>query len=117
MFNFNSLLTALQASGVTGTTATNVVSSVASSLLGSVSSQVQQDLNQLMALTNNPAALAATGSSIVTKIEAISGLPTAVLPLLEQLRAACTAQPANALTVAQLIASIESAVNAQTSIL
>lgn len=115
--NFGQILSALQTNGVTGTSATNVLSSIASSITGSVSSQVQQLLTQLMTLTNNPQALAATGPQIVTKIEGISGLPATVLPLLEQLRTACTAAPENALQVAQLIASIESAVSAQTSVL
>lgn len=115
--NFGSLLAALQSNGVSDSTASNVISSVASSLVNNVSSKVQTNLTQLAALTNNPAALASTGPQIVSKIEAISGLPSTVLPLLEQLRAACAANPPNALTVAQLIANIESMVSAETSVL
>ena len=110
------LMQGLSTAGVTGTTATSVLSSVAGSLAGSVSSQVNADLNQLMALVNNPAALMATGGAIVTKIESINGLPTSVLPLLENLRLACATPPEDPLKIAQLISAVEQIVNAQTSI-
>lgn len=116
-FNFNSLLTALSSAGVTGSSATSVLSSLAGSMSGSIATQVNNDLTQLMALVNNPAALLATGGAIVTKIEAINGLPTTVLPLLESLRQACSVPPENPLEIAQLIAAIEQAVSAQSSIL
>src|SRR5580704_4753118 len=105
---FTALTQALSNAGVTGTSATNVLASVAGTMVGSVSSQVNQDLNQLMALVNNPAALAASGPAIITKIETINGLPTTVLPLLENLRKAT-----DPLQIAQLIAAVESTVNAQ----
>jgi hypothetical protein len=109
---FTALTQALSNAGVTGTSATNVLASVAGTMVGSVSSQVNQDLNQLMALVNNPAALAASGPAIITKIETINGLPTTVLPLLENLRKAT-----DPLQIAQLIAAVESTVNAQSSFL
>lgn len=116
-FNFNSLLTALSSSGITGASATSVLSSLAGSMIGSIATQVNGDLTQLMALVNNPAALQATGGAIVTKIEAINGLPTTVLPLLESLRVACATPPENPLAIAQLIAAIEQMVSAQSSVL
>jgi hypothetical protein len=108
----SALVSALSTAGVTGTSATSVLSSVAGSMVGSVSTQVNQDLNQLMALVNNPAALAAAGPAIITKIETINGLPTTVLPLLENLRKA-----GDPLQIAQLIAAIETTVNAASSFL
>jgi hypothetical protein len=109
---FTALVNALSTAGVTGTSATSVLASVAGTMIGSISTQVNQDLAQLMALVNNPAALAASGPAIITKIETINGLPTSVLPLLENLRKAT-----DPLQIAQLIAAIESTVNAQTSVL
>lgn len=108
---FSALLGALQSSGITGTQATSVLASVAGTMTGSIATQVNQDLAQLMALVNNPAALAASGPAIITKIETINGLPATVLPLLESLRS--TTDP---LKIAQLIAAVESTINSQTSI-
>lgn len=108
---FSALVGALQNSGITGSQATSVLASVAGTMTGSISAQVNQDLTQLMALVNNPAALAASGPAIITKIETINGLPSTVLPLLESLRA--TTDP---LKIAQLIAAVETTVNAQSSI-
>jgi hypothetical protein len=109
---FSALTAALANSGVTGSAATSVLASVAGSMVGSVANQVNQDLNQLMSLVNNPAALAASGPTIINKIETINGLPATVLPLLEQLRAAT-----DPLKIAQLIAAVESTVNSQSSFL
>lgn len=120
-FNWSSVVSAVSnavsTSGVTTSQATSILGSIASSVVGGVSSQVQSDLSQLMLLVNNPTALAASGPTIINKIETISGLPATVLPLLEALRAACTSPPEDALKVAQLVAAIEQAVSQQTSIL
>lgn len=107
-----SLLSGLQAAGLSATQIPSIMSSVAGNLVGGVSSQVNADLTQLMALVNNPAAYSAASPGIITKIESINGLPTTVLPLLESLRNAATP-----LQVAQTITSIEAIVSAQTSIL
>lgn len=104
---FSALVTALGNSGVTGAQATSVLSSIGTSIAGSMSTQVNQDLAQLMSLVNNPSALAASGPAIITKIETINGLPATVLPLLENLRKAT-----DPLQIAQLIAAIESTVSA-----
>ena len=109
-FNFGSLLTALQNSGVTSTQVTSVLSSVAS--FNNVSSQVNAKLTQLGALLNNMPAYAADAPLIISNIEIISGLPTSVLPQLEKLKV--TSDP---LQVAQLITVIEAMVSAQTSVL
>jgi hypothetical protein len=53
-------------------------------------------------LVNNPAAYTASAPTIINQIESISGLPPAVLPLLEELRAA-----KDPLVISQLIAAIE----------
>jgi hypothetical protein len=108
---FTALVGALSSAGVTGTSATSVLASVASTMTGSIATQVNQDLAQLMSLVNNPAALAASGPAIITKIETINGLPASVLPLLESLRKA-----SDPLAIAQLIAAVESTVNSQTSL-
>jgi len=119
-FNWSSIVSAVQSavtnSGVTAGQATSILGSVASSVIGSVSSQVQTDLNQLMMLVNNPAALLASGPTIVNKIETIQGLPASTLPLLEALRVACQKSPPDSLAVAQLIAAIEAAVSQGTSL-
>ena len=109
-FNFGSLLTALQNSGVTGTQLTGVLSSVAS--FNTVSTQVTSQLTQLAALLNNLAAYVAAAPEIIVKIESIPGLPTDVLPQLQELKA--TSDP---LQVSQLISDIEAMVAAQTSVL
>jgi len=108
---FSALVGAINTSGITSTQATSILSSVAGTMTGSISTQVNQDLTQLMSLVNNPAALAASGPAIITKIETINGLPATVLPLLENLRKAT-----DPLQIAQLIAAVESTVNAQSSI-
>lgn len=109
---FSTLTSALSSSGITGTQATSVLSSVAGSLVGSVSSQVNQDLTQLMALLNNSTAYAAAAPAIVQKIMTINGLPSTVLPLLVELQKAT-----DPLQVSQLVTQIETIVSAQTSIL
>lgn len=119
-FNWSSVVSAVSNavanSGVTSSQATSILGNLASQVIGNVSSQVQTDLNQLMLLVNNPAALAQSGPTIINKIETISGLPATVLPLLESLRTACTTPPENALQVAQLVAAIEQAVSQQTNV-
>jgi hypothetical protein len=109
-FSFGSVLTALTNAGITGTQLTGVLSSV--SAFNSVSSQVTAQLNQLGALLNNTGAYAAAAPEIVTKIEMIPGLPTSVVPQLQELKA--TVDP---LQVSMLISQIEAMVAAQTSIL
>jgi hypothetical protein len=109
-FSFGSVLTALTNSGITGTQLTSVLSSV--SAFNSVSTQVTAQLTQLGALLNNTAAYAAAAPEIVTKIEMIPGLPTSVVPQLQELKA--TADP---LQVSMLISQIEAMVAAQTSVL
>lgn len=109
-FNFGSLLTALTNSGVTGTQLTSVLSSVSS--FNSVNSQVTAQLTQLGALLNNSAAYAAAAPEIIVKIESIPGLPSTVLPQLQELKAAT-----DPLQVSQLISQIEAMVAAQTSVL
>lgn len=109
-FNFGSLLTALQNSGVTPGQIISTISSVSS--FNSVSAQVNSQLTQLGSLLNNMSAYATAAPEIITKIEMIPGLPTSVLPQLEKLKT--TSDP---LQVAQLISAIEAMVSAQTSIL
>jgi hypothetical protein len=109
-FNFGSILTALTNSGVTGTQLTSVLSSV--SAFNSVSAQVTAQLTQLGALLNNIPAYAAAAPEIIIKIESIPGLPTSVLPQLQELKVAT-----DPLQVSQLISQIEAMVAAQTSVL
>ena len=109
-FNFGTLLTALTNSGVTGAQLTGVLSSV--SAFNSVSAQVTAQLTQLGALLNNMAAYVAAAPEIIIKIESIPGLPTSVLPQLQELKSAT-----DPLQVSQLISQIEAMVAAQTSVL
>lgn len=109
-FNFGTLLTALTNSGITGPQITSVLSSV--SAFNSVSTQVTAQLTQLGALLNNPAAYAAAAPEIVIKIESVPGLPTSVLPQLQELKSST-----DPLQVSQLISQIEAMVAAQTSVL
>jgi hypothetical protein len=109
-FNFGTLLSALQNSGVSASQVTSVLSSVAS--FNNVSSQVTAQLTQLAALLNNMPAYQAAAPEIIIKIESIPGLPTTVLPQLQELKAAT-----DPLMVSQLISQIEAMVAAQTSVL
>jgi hypothetical protein len=108
---FGSLISALTSQGASSSMISSAVSALGSAL-NTVSSQVDSRLTQVASLCNNPAAYAAAAPALITQIEGISGLPPAVLPLLEKLRTST-----DPLVIAQTIQAIESEVSAASSIL
>jgi hypothetical protein len=100
--NWTNLLNALTSNGVTGHAAHNIISGLARS--NSVTAKTTALLNQLLAESGSPSAVAET----ITQIESTPGVPPAVVSALESLKAPGTTQ----LQIMQAIPSIEQAIAA-----
>ena len=98
---FGALFSSLTASGASSTVIASAMSALGGAL-HTVSSQVNSTLASLATLVNNSAAYATAAPEIINQIEAVSGLPATVLPLLEELRTA-----KDPLIISELITQIE----------
>jgi hypothetical protein len=98
--SWTNLITALTTAGVSTTTIPNIIQSIGG--LNSVSSKVTAELNQLAVNMNNPDVV----KQIVINIESTPGVPSTVIPLLENLKT----PGVSPLTVIQTISAIEQAV-------
>ena len=100
--NFSNIINSLTANGVTGTAAGKIIQQIAGG--NSVTSKTTALLNQLLAESSSPAAVAET----ITQIESTPGVPPAVIGALESLRNPAVTQ----MQIMEAVPAIEAAIAA-----